>query len=202
MRVKVLDSQKVKILIEDQDILEYNLPFEKINYDDQYSKAFICDLIRKTYEQTGINFRDARVMIEVIPGVARSYYVVLTKVQSDGNEQIEFDKTERSEPDVYVFKLDRGGDVFRFFSIVKAACPDTSELYYYDNRFYAVLSFMPHVSNDKAFLELMNLLAEFADRCQYRYVNSGLLAEWGELISAPNAIEQLFECRSNSGKVM
>lgn len=195
MRVKVLDSERVKILIEDKDVLEYNLPFEKINYDDPYSKAFICDLIRKTYEQTGINFHDTRVMIEVIPGVARSYYVVLTKVLNAGNEQIEFDKTERSEADVYVFKLDRGGDVLRFFSVVKSMCPDTSELYYYDNRYYAVLSFMPHVTKEKSFSEQMEILAEFADRCQYRYINSGLLAEWGELIAAPNAVDQLFDQR-------
>ncbi|MBR4086825.1 MAG: adaptor protein MecA, partial [Clostridia bacterium] len=79
--MKVLDENRVKILIEDQDIELYDLPFEKINYDDRYSRAFIMELLQKTYEETGVNFCECKVMVEVIPGVSNSYYILLSKIE-------------------------------------------------------------------------------------------------------------------------
>ncbi len=193
MLVKVLDERRVKILIEDQDVSVYNLPFEKLNYDDPYSKSFIYDLIRKTYEQTGIDFQDCCVMIEVIPGFARSYFILLTKMEEDGEKKVEFDKAERSEPEVYIYKMDRGGEVLRFFSSLNAYQPEISELYYYEGHYYVVLTFPPHVVAEKGFLLFLEQLNEFAHRCKYRYYNSGLLSEWGEVLATPNAYEIL--CR-------
>ncbi len=195
MLVKVLDERRVKILIEDYDVAVYNLPFEKLNYDDPSSKSFIYELIKKTYEETGIDFQDCRVMIEVVPGVARSYYVLLTKMDSNEGEQIEFDKAERSEPEVYIYKLNRGGDVFRFFSTLKVYEPEISELYYYNESYYAVLVFAPHIANQEGFKRFLEYLDEFAYRCKYRYDNVGLLAEWGRLIAAPNAYEMMNRVR-------
>ncbi|MBQ7089743.1 MAG: adaptor protein MecA [Clostridia bacterium] len=189
MLVKVLDEHQVKILVEDYDVLEYNLPFEKLSYDDPCSKSFIYELIRKTYEETGIDFHDCRVMIEVIPGIARSYYVLLSKLESTDGERIEFDKAERSDSDIYIYKLSRGGDVFCFFSALIGFEPQVSELYHFGDSYYIVLVFSPLITRNEAFLQLLDHLDEYGHRCKYRYENMGLLAERGQLLAAPNAYE-------------
>ncbi len=191
MLVKVLDENRVKILMEDQDIEFYGLPFEKINYDDPLSRAFIYDLIQKTYDQTGVDFQDCRVMIEVVPGVSRTYYILLSKMEKDGREKIEFDKAERTDTEVYIFRIDHGSDVLKFFEGLKEFRPDTSELYCYRNSYYVTLSFPAALTVKPEFSLFLMRLEEFGGRCRYHYTNEALLKEWGELLLGPNAYDVL-----------
>ncbi len=187
MLVKVLDENRVKILMEDQDIEFYGLPFEKINYDDPLSRAFIYDLIQKTYDQTGVNFQDCRVMIEVVPGVSRTYYILLTKIQREGREKIEFDKADRVDTEVYIFKIDHGSDVLKFFRSMMQFRPDISELYSYKNCYYVTLTFSASLTVKPEFALFLMQLEEYGGRCRYHYINESLLKEWGELLLGPNA---------------
>ncbi|MBQ7935131.1 MAG: adaptor protein MecA [Clostridia bacterium] len=191
MLVKVLDENRVKILMEDQDIDLYDLPFEKLNYDDPFSRAFIYELIQITYDQTGVNFQDCRLMIEVVPGVSRTYYILLTKMQLEGREKIEFDKADRTELEMYIFRVERGSDVLKFFRSLKTHQPEKSDLYFYNGSYYIALSFPPHFSNDPAFLRFLHCLEEFGGRCRFRYTNESILREWGERLLGPDAFRVL-----------
>ncbi len=191
MLLKVLDRDRVKILMEDQDVDFYDLPFEKLDYDDPISKAFLYDLIQKTYDQTGVNFMDSCLMIEVIPGVSRSYYVLLTRMKSDGTEKVAFDKADRAELEMYLFRLEHGKDVLKFFQQLKEHPPERSELYYYRNRYYAALSFSPHTVDSNGFSDALAHLSEYGERCCFHYVNESVLREWGERLSGPDAYSLL-----------
>ena len=182
MLVKVLDENRVKILMEDQDIEYYDLPFEKLNYDDPLSRAFIYELIQKTFDQTGVNFQDCRIMIEVVPGVSRTYYILLTKMEQNGKEKIEFDKADRSDTEVYIFRADQGSDVFRFVENLRELFPISCELYYYAHSYYMVLSFAPDVVIKPNFPMYLMRLEEFAGRCRFHYINESVLKEWGILL--------------------
>lgn len=189
MLVKVLDENRVKILMEDQDIAYYDLPFEKLNYDDPISRAFIYDLIQKTYEHTGVDFKNSRVMIEVIPGVSGSYYVLLTRMEQTGKEKIEFDKTECCDREMYIFKLERAYQLSPFFKRFTCQPPEQSRLYFYGNAYYAVVTFSPTVVNGENFRLILLSLEEFGSRCRYHFANEGLLKEWGECILEKNAYD-------------
>ena len=191
MLVKVLDENRVKILMEDHDIDFYGLPFEKINYDDPLSRAFIYELIKKTYDQTGVDFQDCRIMIEVVPGVSRTYYILLSKMGADGREKIEFDKADRTDTEVYIFRIDHGSDVLKFFEGLKDFHPDISELYFYRNYFYVTLTFSAMLTVKPEFSSFLMRLEEYGGRCRYHYTNEALLKEWGELLLGPNAYEVL-----------
>lgn len=191
MLVKVLDENRVKILMEDQDVELYDLPFEKLNYDDPISRAFIYELIQRTYDQTGVNFQDCRVMIEVVPGVSRTYYILLTRMDRAGREKIEFDKADRTDTEMYIFRMEHGSDVLKFFGSMQEFRPETSELYLYKQNYYAALSFSPNATTNPAFAHFLAALEEFGGRCRYHYSNESLLKEWGELLLGPNAYEVL-----------
>ena len=191
MLVKALDENRVKVLIEDRDIDRYDLPFEKLNYDDQNSRAFIYEILEEAYDQTGINFRNCRLMIEVIPGVSRSYYVLLTRILQNGDEKIEFDKADRTESEMYIFKIDQGSKVFRFFRFLSKIPPQKSDLYFYNQHFYVALSFAPYVVEKEDFRWFIHGLEEFGERCSFRYSNEALLREWGERLLGPDAYSVL-----------
>ncbi len=191
MLVKVLDENRVKILMEDQDIEQYDLPFEKLNYDDPYSRAFIYNLIEKTYDQTGLNFRDSRLIIEVVPGFSRSYYILLTKIEKEGKEKIEFDKSESVETEMYVFRLECAYDVLRLLKQVGTFYPEKSTLYLLNNHFYLTLNFGPETVKKEEFGRYIKGLEEFGFRCRYHYANESILKEWGTLIAGPDAALEL-----------
>ncbi len=191
MLVKVLDENRVKILMEDQDIDFYGLPFEKINYDDPLSRTFIYELIQKTYDETGVNFQDCRVMIEVVPGVSRTYYILLSKMDADGLEKIEFDKADRTDVEVYIFRLNCGADVLNLIDKLERYRPERSELYYYGDCYYFVLSFPSYLTARPEFSLFLMQLEEYGGRCRYHYCNESLLREWGRLLLGPDAYKVL-----------
>ena len=187
MLVKVLDENRVKILMEDQDIDYYDLPFEKLNYDDPVSKAFLYELIQKTYDQTGVNFLDCRLMIEVVPGVSRTYYILLTRIRHEGGEKVEFDKADCTEMEMYIFKLEKGSEVLKFFKGLRQHPPSKSDLYFYNGVYYVTLAFPPHFTAESEFQNYLQHLEEFGERCRYRYTNESILREWGERLLGPDA---------------
>mgnify|MGYP003300076017 CR=1 FL=1 len=191
MLLKVLDENKVKILIEDQDIEFYDLPFEKINYDDRYSRAFIMELLQRTYEETGVNFFECKVMVEVIPGVSNSYYILLSKIDGSGDKQIEFDKAEPSESDVYIFCLSSAEKLIRFLKQIDLFYPTKNEVYYYNGSYYILLNFTPQITSKKEFGLFLCKMEEYGERCKFKIINEAVLKEWGELVAGPNALELL-----------
>ena len=183
MLVKVLDENRVKILMEDRDIELYNLPFEKLNYDDPFSRSFLYELIQKTFEQTGVNFKDCHVMIEVIPGVSRSYYILLSKMLNEGVGQIEFDKSERIESDEYIFKVQNGYEVLRFSEKLRAFSVLHCDLYVYKELFYFVFAFSTR--NEDLIKSALSELEEYGVKCRYHITNEAILHEWGVHLFGP-----------------
>ena len=179
MLLKVLDENRVKILMEEDDIDLFDLPFEKLNYDDPYSRSFILDLFDKTYEQTGVDFKNSRVMIEVVPGVSKTYYILLSKMANEAGEKIEFDKAELSETEHYIFRFGSAEQVLSFLNKIREFFPQKSEVYYYNSYYYMVLYFLPSVILKKDFGDYLRNLDEFGERCRFKIENEGTLAEWG-----------------------
>lgn len=191
MLLKVLDENRVKILIEDQDIELYDLPFEKINYDDRYSRAFIMELLQKTYEETGMNFCECKVMVEVIPGVSKSYYILLSKIDGPGDMQIEFDKAEATENDAYIFCIETAEKLIRFLKQFNFFYPIKNDVYFYNNSYYVLLNFSPQITSRNEFGSFLSKMEEYGERCKFRIINEAVLKEWGILLAGPNAMEQL-----------
>ena len=191
MLVKVLDENRVKILMEDQDVEFYDLPFEKINDEEPQVRSFLYDLIQKTHEETGVNLKNCRLMVEVIPGVSRSYYILITRMPGDGTEKLEFDKIDRTDSEMYLFKINDGAGVLRFFDYLKNFRPAKSELYYYQHCYYAALAFRPYQTARADFSSFIMQLEEFGGRCRYHSANEATLREWGELLLGPNAVDEL-----------
>ena len=186
MLLKILDRDRVKILMENDDVDYYDLPYEKLNYEDPASKAFIYDLIQKTYEQTGVDFLDCRLMIEVIPGVSRTYYVLLTRLNGNGSKKVEFDKIEQAELEMYLFRFERGSDVFKFFKNMKRYCPEKSDLFLYGRMYYVALSFSGNMVNDGGFVAFLEQLSEYGERCQFHPINEAILRERGIKLLGPD----------------
>ena len=178
--LKVLDDCRVKVMVEYADIQKYGMPYEKINYDDPSSRTFIYELICFIKSQTGLDFMNNRLMVEVISGYSKIYYILITKLEQCDGTDIEFDKADKDDNEVYIYKVLHPSKALRF--IEKELNPLSVSLYRYCNEYYLVLMVSPCVVRKDCFVFFLNQLEEFAGKCRYNYVNEAILNEYGEQI--------------------
>ena len=181
MLLKVLDDCRVKIMVESVDIQKYEMPYEKIDYEDPSSRAFIYELICYIKEHTGLDFTSNKLMVEVIPGCSRVYYILITKLERCEETDIEFDKTALDEREVYVFRLLKLSETMNF--IKKKTDRLNVLVYRYGRDYYLVIMASPQLARKDFFENFLIQMDEYAGRCRYNYMNEAILNEYGELVS-------------------
>lgn len=186
MLYKVINCDKVKILIEKDDIIDFgNICFDS---DCEQTKNAIAILLLGIYEQTGLNFLSSRIMIETVKGLFDSYYVVITRLDKTEINVV----TDTDEVDMYLFKLNNIEEVMdlsKLFVSNKTALK-CSKLYRYRNKLYMCLYFSPEDIEKKEFDNLIGDIEKMCTRCRWSILNDVILNEWGSLI-CENIIENI-----------
>ena len=193
MLLKVIDKDKVKVLIEDKDLEEYRVTFENIDSDDASSREFLLMLLNEIYSSTGVNFLDIKVLVEVIPGISNSYYIIITRLLPSSDKAVNIDKTVKADEDMYLFELycpENIFDIAGVFEKNKDAKFSATRMYKYRNKYYFTVDFPPETVSGENFYLLIKKLTEFCVKCKWSIVNEALLEEWGELI-AQNPIQNI-----------
>jgi len=176
MLFKIINKDKVKILIEKEDVL---FTYYKENYI-----TCVAELLISIYKNTGIDFTNSKIMIEVVNGESDTYYIIITRISSSK------EKTDENEVDMYIFKITQPERLFNMVSVInrKSVNIKKSELYEYKNEMY----FCIYVLNDDAYAqeELIDELEKNVPRCRWNIISDSILKEWGRLIS-DNIIEEI-----------
>lgn len=184
MFLKVIDSNKVKILVEEKDIADTGLNFENLDYNDDASRSFILKLLEETYIQTGINFFESKILVEAVPGISNSFYLIITRTSSDQDLSVNFDKTVKADRDMYLFELKNFENIYDIARLLNGSLhSENSKLFKYRGKFYLGIWFAPETVENDDFYMIVKNISEYADKCKWRIINEALLCEWGELIS-------------------
>ena len=185
MQLKVLDKDKVKILIEDKDIEESLISIDSIDCRQKASREFILKLLNETYIQTGIDFLSSKVLIEVVPGASGSYYIIITRLSQKPEPYVDFDTTVKADEDMYLFELYHPENVFDISKIIRDTPSLTvghSKMFKYKEKYYLSVYFPPKTVSDGDFPALIKSFCEFSAKCKWNLYNECILAEWGELL--------------------
>lgn len=180
MQFKVIDNDKVKILVESKDF--DNFP-ELDECRSGEVKEFILNLLDKIYVSTGVNFLGSKIFVEVISGGELSFYVVVTRLHdktATGNIQ-----TVKADEDMYLFELyfpECIFDVSQTIRNAKKLKTGTSRMYKYKEKYYLCINFPPQTVSDPDFYSLINSITCHSKKCKWNLLNEAFLCEWGELI--------------------
>ena len=183
MQLKVIDKDKVKILIEDKDFEELCVPEDITNCNEINSSEFILKLLDQTYIQTGIDFSDSKVLIEVLPGISSAFYIIITRLESKGTIQKQI--SLKADEDMYLFKLHQlenifdVSDVFKRYTTLKIG---GSRIYKFKNRYYFSIDFPPETVSDNVFYDLIKDITLYSDKCKWNILNEPILCEHGKLL--------------------
>ncbi len=184
----MLTNDKVKVLIEKNDIKNFELIDFDIDCDD--TKNAVAVLLIGIYEQTGLNFLNSKILIESFKGCCQSYYVIITRISDDNCPQNI--QSDNNEDYMYLFKLNFIEDVIDIASKIKNQNIDLkqSKLYKYKNRLYISLYFDTNQNNESLIDEIVNKFGYDYTRCKWSILNDVILQEWGNLLN-DNVIEKI-----------
>ena len=177
MLFKVINNDKVKILIEKEDIKN----FEKICFDNdcEDTKKAIAVLLIGIYEQTGLNFLNNSVFVESVKGYSDTYYIIITRLKECNKNN-----SDSEEVDMYLFIIENIEDILDLSKkfIAKDVSLKYSRLYRYKNKLYIGLYFTPEEIAKKDFDKLISSIEKDYTRCRWSILNDVILNEWGSLI--------------------
>ena len=182
---KVINSDKIKILIEKNEIKNIeNICFDNANED---TKNAIAILLIGIYEQTGLNFLNSSILIESVKGYSDTFYVMITRLETKTNKSSESD-----EVDMYLFKLNGIEEIFDFtsFFVKNHSILKSSRLYKYKNGLYVCLYLVQEKNNENDTTNLILSIEKKYLRCRWSILNDVILNEWGALI-CDNIIENI-----------
>ena len=193
MLLKVIDKDKVKVLIEDKDLEKYGITYDDLDSEDDSSREFLLMLLNEIYSSTGVNFLESRVRVEVIPGISNSYYIIITRLSPSSDNAVNIDKTAKADEDMYLFELYCPENIFDIAGVFKKNKDikiSTTRMYKYRGKYYFTVDFPPETVSGDRFYMIVKRITEFSTKCKWSIINEALLEEWGELL-ARNPVQKI-----------
>ena len=170
MLFKIINKDKVKILVEKNDaLLTHNIE----DFND-----CVAELLISVYKNTGIDFTSSKIMIEVVRGELDTYYIIITRISPSKK------KLDDNEVDMYIFKITQPERLFDMVDAInsKPVNVKKSELYEYKNEIYFCIYIINN--DDWEQEELIDELEKIFPRCRWNIISDSILREWGRLLSA------------------
>lgn len=191
MLFKVINKDKVKIIVEKDDLKNFSeLENDIIN---NFSSEFLAEILIGIYEKTGIDFLSSKIYLETFRGISDSYYIIVSRIIDSGPECV--DRCEYDEVDMYIFELNGIETVFDVAEIIKKYKNITcysSRLFEYRKKEYLCLYFRQCDVKLTLFDNLITEIEGVAKRCKWNVINESVLYEWGDII-ADDVIKKITE---------
>ncbi len=182
MLCRVINKDKVKVLVERNELTIID-DIEKFSIGDTIPCS-VAEFLLAVYEQTGIDFTNSKIVIEVVACSLQSYYIIITRIISEDQSP------DDNEVDMYIFRLTEPEKLFDAVDKIKSKSFEKikNELYEFKDRLYFCIYAK---SNDYSVQDdLIPMLEETLERCRWNIVNDTILKEWGRLLS-DNIIKEI-----------
>ena len=181
MTVERIDTERILILLCEQDFEKYEITFEGLNFFETHSKAVLTDIIKSASKSAGIDFRDKKIFIEALQ-YDKGCMLLLTLSKKRKIYRVRYySKT-------YIFQFNSAES---FLSCIKAAYrlngdKFISSAFLYDNRYYLVINTLSGLGEN-----YINTFGEFCTGTKRGEVYSAFLREHGKPLKLHNAVQSI-----------
>jgi negative regulator of genetic competence, sporulation and motility len=186
VKIDLLENGCLKILLTEDDLKEFHLTFEDLDYNNDATRSAMHKLLETARRETGFD-SSGSLMIEALP-VDGGCMLLLTPIGSKRHIRM------KRVVGPYIFELDDVDTVFRLAKSVGGKTPPMfgSSLYRFDKKYRLVLYPGTPLSR-----EIGNLLGEFARPAGEGDAAAAYTAEHGESIAVGDALNRI--CAAVSG---
>jgi negative regulator of genetic competence, sporulation and motility len=187
VKIDLLKNGCLKILLTEDELRDFNLTFEALDYNNENTRSALHQLLEKARRQTGFD-ASGSFIIEALP-VDGGCMLLLTPTCD--NRRVRMKRVAGP----YIYELDDADSVLHFAeSVGEHAAPlYGSSLYRFDKGYRLVLYPGAPLSR-----EMGNILGEFARPAGEGDAAAAYTAEHGESIVVGNALNRLYEAVSRN----
>ena len=179
MLFKVINNDKVKVLIENDEIDKTFLNDLQIN--SGCARDVLAFLLINIYNETGISFLNSKVCLEIIEGRLKAYYIVITRINDDESDNIVVTQ-QLEETDMYIYNVVNIENLFDAAKIIESELIHTNVLIEYKNKHYLMLSFKGDFEKNDKLKHCIKNLDNLLERCKTKLIADAFLIEWGNII--------------------
>ena len=165
----MLSENKVKLMLEAEDLSYYGLTFEEIDYERPATQRAFRDMMSRVRRDVGFSSEGCRLLVEARPAEGGGCILVVPKqpLQREGRSSVRKAGEGKS-----VFRFELVDDLLDALNGLKRVREEETRLYRMEGCYYAM------VKNDGS---AARLLREFARECPSR--TEGLLEQKGAPIA-------------------
>ncbi len=168
--IKKLSNSSVKIVIDDIELL--GLSFENINKNDSRTKDMISGILKKIYNDTGMNFMESKLFVETFLSKNGKSCVIYISV-------IDEEDYDMTEPYYYAIEFENLQNFISFAESIRRE----SEFALSQSNLYSY--------NGKLILTVM-VMSDYEERVLISATEFGKIMGYGELCNS--YAEEHFEC--------
>ncbi len=187
MLFKVINSDKVKILIENDEVDKNFL--NDLKFNKECAKDVLALLLINIYNETGISFLNSKVYLEVIEGTSKAYYIIITRLNDGNNDNIVV-SNQSEENDMYIYNIINIENLFDAANVIDLKAIHTNTLVEYQNKYYLMLSFKDDCLKEENIKLCLQNLDGILERCKSKLLADAVLIEWGSIVD-DNIIQKI-----------
>lgn len=194
MRVERLGGDKVRFFLTLDDLMDRGIKKEDMWRDIPKVHELFNDMMEHAYQELGFEIAGP-VAVEVFALPAQGMVVVVTRGRAPQTSDDDFDTDDMYELEVTMEETDRV--IFRFSDLehliqaairMKSIIPQGGKVYAYQDAYYLVLDEGLETPNLDI---LVAMLSEYGEAST---VTDAVLSEYGKVIWAKNAIDEINKC--------
>lgn len=189
MHIERLDKAKIIISLCSQDMQDFCLNFEKMNFQDEHSRVVMMRLLKLASVKTGIHMHGRTVVVEALP-FDGGCMLLVTLLDKEKSKKVYKVKRMEEHPAVMF------SDAEKLLSAAEAvylrgACMHLNSLWLVDDRYYLVMDY-PYMST-----LLKGMLTEFGSYLPLSVAQMSRIKERGRLLVASDAL-RIIGCQMSS----
>ena len=191
MKIEKLSDERIKVTLQSIDMKKWNITYESLSADTPETNDAVWNIILKITEETGVDFKNCRLTIEVVRASSGNCVLFINKKEHQIRYKYKRKNCLREMASVYRFKnLD---DVINFTKNNLYYCflfDGKNSIYRYNNELLLVINYAPELK--KYFQAFNDRICEYADISKKNVLYASFIDEHFKPIIRKNALKILY----------
>ena len=191
MKIEKISDERIKVTLQPTDMKKWNISYERLSEDSPEINHIVWNILIKIAEETGINFKNCRLIIEVVGTPEGNCILYINKKELQTRYKYKKKKQISESAAVYSFKSFE--DVINFAKNNLYYCflfDGKNTIYRAEDSVLLVINVLPET---KKYLQAFNdKICEYADIYKKTELYSAYLDEHFKPIIKKNALKILY----------
>ena len=191
MKIEKISDERIKVTLQPIDMKKLNISYESLSVDCPETNNIVWNILIKIAEETGINFNNCRLTIEVVRTAAGNCVLIINKKELQTRYKYKRKKYIRETTEVYRFECFE--DIISFAKSNLYYCflfDGNNSIYRYKSDLLLVINILPEL---KKYLQAFNdRVCEYADITKKPVLYTSYIDEHFKPIIAKNALKILY----------